>query len=223
MGLDLITLLREDNRVDEFTMKMCRSGETELTRKMMSEKIQSVLVKMESGSITDIRKTVVPKAADQKPKLQKKGPVDRNKLPPDLCVLDDRIKEMYSQNKVMKGQLRQIIYNAAGEPRSQKYLSRYKADVSSLAFSVANNQKEIQASWKRIDYYLLHGHYMPGTEPNTERRMVAVWLDEQPQMINYIRQADSYFKQNQKYRDKELYDRYKGELEKIKKYVEDWL
>lgn len=225
MGLDIMRALHKDNHLSEFQLLLCISGETEITRAKMKECINSFIQKVDEGQIIDIRKTMMPKRtkAPRSIDAQRPSSTIEVELPDDLKELDQYIKDLYARNRIIKGQLRALLYDHAGALKSKKSTYRSREERLHLASLAAANQKGIDAMWKRIDFFKITGERLPGTEPVMERRQLAIWLRDLPQYVNYIRQANSKFTRTGEYTDKDRYDQYIGEMDKIKKYIDEWL
>lgn len=224
MGIDLMSLLLQDNQITKVEYDLCASAQTDFSMKKIRSSFEKYLEKVSTGKVKELRKAAMPKTSNVKKDLpQKSAPVDFSKLPEDLISLDREIKDYYAKNRTIKGQLKALLYTSEGTPKSKKATFRTKDERRALAEMAVSNQKYIDAMWKRIDYFNLTGMRLPGTDPTTERRQIAIWLRDLPQYVNYIRQANSKFNRTGVYNNKELYDEYVLQLDKINKYIAEWL
>lgn len=225
-GLALLHTLQKDGKITDFQFKLCQSAKTAYSENKMKATILTVIEQFENGSKNDTRKSIISKkqtVAKNTPTREKSKPVDLSSLPEDLQSSHREILDLYGSNRIMKGQLKQLLYYPTGQAKSARSIFRTKKEREFLAQKVVSNQKYIDAMWQRIDHFALTGHRLPGTEPVSEMKQIAMWLRDQPQYINYIRQANSKFRKTGIYNDKSLYDTYRAELDKIKKFIEQFL
>lgn len=231
MGIALLAELHRQGACTEFVVKLCKGGRSEYSARKMNDELTRVLALMEKGELKPLARTMVPKVVVQRAGQQQGAPVyepapvqdkvvDWTKLPEDLRLLDARIKSLYSHNKTIRGQLRELTYTADGRPRGERSMRSTRQRRQELCFLAVGNQQEINAMWARVDYYRQHNMYKPGTEPQEQEARIKEWLRQQPQMVNYTRQEDTYFRKNNKYRNEVRYNEYKAALEAIKNYVE---
>lgn len=225
MGRALLEATCDAGYGDAFVLKLCKQGANVFTRKKMVEELDRVLQLMEDGKVPVLQKSILPKTTPTKQSAKnvvvKKTPVNVEKFPDDLKELDSQIRAWYSQNKIMRGQLRELAYMPTGEPRSVRSLHRSAARRKELCDMVVDTQRKINAAWARIDFYDSHGVHKPGTEPTTEKEQVKKWLANQPQAINYIRQADCLYRKSKIYKDKNKYNEYTKMLAEIKNYINE--
>jgi hypothetical protein len=224
MGRALLQASCDAGYGDSFVLKLCASGANTYNRKKLVEELNRIFKLLDDGKAVPLQKSVTLKK--QIPKTtakayEPKKPVPVESLPEDLKELDRQIKAWYAQNRIMRGQLRELVYLPTGAVRSTRSLSRTAARRYELCEMVVNTQKKINAAWARIDYYGAHNVHKPGTEPATEKEIVKKWLQHQPQAINYIRQADSLHRRTGEYKDKTKYNHYTKMLEDIKTYINE--
>lgn len=145
---------------------------------------------------------------EQEPEKVTYGSPNSKELPEDLQLVYQDIKSRYRKKDQLHGQLRSIFYKVDGthklRPNSQIGLR--------LAESIMDLHDANRRDWQRIDYFIEHKQYLPGTEPNnlTIDRLVYL-LIEQPKAIAYLAQKKNENSKSQ------LATHYKSVIKEIKK------
>lgn len=114
--------------------------------------------------------------------------VNESALPEDLQKLAQQVKAHMRKMDALHGRLRELYYRKDGsqKKRPNKEIGR------SLAMEVLHLYYQVRRAYDRIDYYVAHKEYLPGSEPQTLNRDELIrLLIEQPRAVRFFERSQN--------------------------------
>lgn len=182
------------------TRMMAKAHQNSLTLDMLQMACRSIAAKQPKPPAPKPR-VEVKKAKNQQVRVTYTLP-DDEKLPADLIALKQDVITWLSEQRDIRGRLRQLAYDG----------QEHGKELYRLSAKVVRIETMLQDAYARLDYYARIGEYLPGTEPVTKEDRLVYLLQRQRNHKDYIRR---YGNSDQERQQREVVRR-KNELAELK-------
>lgn len=167
------------------TRSMAKAHQNSLTLDMLHAACKIIADKQPKPPAPKPR-VEVKKSKNQQVRVSYTLPEDA-KLPSDLIALKADVITWLSEQRDIRGRLRQLAYD--GQDHS-KVLYRLSAEIVRI-------ETMLQDAYARLDYYARMDAYLPGTEPVTKAQRLVYLLQRQQNHKDYIRRYGNSEKERQ--------------------------